>query len=120
MIKILAEAEVYIQKGYSRDAALVTAAMDELRLAVETMIVKLDSSAPIANSKPVTSAPAPTPVTAPVPVPTLESLRDKALELSRNGKKNNVVEILQHFNVEKITQLKPENYADFMAAMEAL
>ena len=57
---------------------------------------------------------------APAPTVTLEQVRAKLTELSQSGKKDDIKVLIAKFGGTKLTDLKAEQYADVLAAAEAL
>lgn len=57
---------------------------------------------------------------APAPTVTLEQVRAKLTELSQGGKAADVKTLIAKFGGTKLTDLKAEQYADVLAAAEAL
>jgi len=57
---------------------------------------------------------------APSPTVTLEQVRAKLTELSQSGKKDDIKVLIAKFGGTKLTDLKAEQYADVLAAAEAL
>ena len=72
--------------------------------------------------KPEAPAPAPAPAApaAEAPTVTLEQVRAKLTELSQGGKAADVKSLIAKFGGGKLTDLKAEQYADVLAAAEAL
>ena len=66
---------------------------------------------------PAAEAPAPA---AEAPTVTLEQVRAKLTELSQGGKKDDIKVLIAKFGGTKLTDLKAEQYADVLAAAEAL
>ena len=56
----------------------------------------------------------------PAPTVTLEQVRAKLTELSQSGKKDDIKVLIAKFGGTKLTDLKAEQYADVLAAAEAL
>lgn len=54
------------------------------------------------------------------PTVTLEQVRAKLTELSQSGKKDDIKVLIAKFGGTKLTDLKAEQYADVLAAAEAL
>ena len=54
------------------------------------------------------------------PTVTLEQVRAKLTELSQGGKAADVKTLIAKFGGTKLTDIKPEQYADILAAAEAL
>ena len=91
----------------------------------------MDATAPkaVARKLKKPDAPAaetPAPVTTwaatlvPPPAVTLEQVRAKLTELSQSGKKDDIKVLITKFGGTKLTDLKAEQYADVLAAAEAL
>ena len=57
---------------------------------------------------------------APASTVTLEQVRAKLTELSQSGKKDDIKVLIAKFGGTKLTDLKAEQYADVLAAAEAL
>ena len=70
-----------------------------------------------AADTPAAEAPAPA---AEAPTVTLEQVRAKLTELSQSGKKDDIKVLIAKFGGTKLTDLKAEQYADVLAAAEAL
>lgn len=68
---------------------------------------------------PAAETPAPAAET-PAPTVTLEQVRAKLTELSQSGKKDDIKGLIAKFGGTKLTDIKPEQYADVLAAAEAL
>jgi len=66
---------------------------------------------------PAAETPAPA---AEAPTVTLEQVRAKLTELSQGGKKDDIKVLIAKFGGTKLTDLKVEQYADVLAAAEAL
>lgn len=72
-----------------------------------------------AAEAPAPAAEAPAPA-AEAPAVTLEQVRAKLTELSQSGKKDDIKVLIAKFGGTKLTDLKAEQYADVLAAAEAL
>ena len=72
-----------------------------------------------AAETPVAEAPA-AETPAPASTVTLEQVRAKLTELSQSGKKDDIKVLIAKFGGTKLTDLKAEQYADVLAAAEAL
>jgi hypothetical protein len=84
----------------------------------------MDAEAPKAVARklkkpeaPAAETPAPA---AEAPAVTLEQVRAKLTELSQSGKKDDIKVLIAKFGGTKLTDLKAEQYADVLAAAEAL
>ena len=53
-------------------------------------------------------------------VPSLETVRAKLAAISQAGKKDEIAALIAKFGASKLTEVKPENYADLLAAAEGL
>jgi hypothetical protein len=53
-------------------------------------------------------------------VPSLETVRAKLAAISQAGKKDEIAALIATFGASKLTEVKPENYADLLAAAEEL
>lgn len=53
-------------------------------------------------------------------VPSLETVRAKLAAISQAGKKDAIAALITKFGASKLTEVKPENYADLLAAAEEL
>lgn len=73
---------------------------------------------PVAKKRKPEAPAAETP--APAPTVTLEQVRAKLTELSQGGKKDDIKGLIAKFGGTKLTDIKPEQYADVLAAAEAL
>lgn len=68
-----------------------------------------------------TSAPAATSVPAAVGEPlTIEQVRAKAQEVSKSGKRDQVLELVQSYGVDSLPKLDPSHFADFLTKLKAL
>jgi hypothetical protein len=102
-------------------AYIGTPAETEAPKAVARKLKKPD--APAAET-PAAETPAPVTTWAatlvPPPAVTLEQVRAKLTELSQSGKKDDIKVLIAKFGGTKLTDLKAEQYADVLAAAEAL
>jgi hypothetical protein len=107
--------------AYIGTPAEAPAAETEAPKAVARKLKKPD--APAAET-PAAEAPAPVTTWAatlvPPPAVTLEQVRAKLTELSQSGKKDDIKVLIAKFGGTKLTDLKAEQYADVLAAAEAL
>lgn len=93
--------------------AVVAAWMDATT--PKTVARKLKKPEVPAVETPAAEAPA-----AEAPTVTLEQVRAKLTELSQGGKKDDIKVLIAKFGGTKLTDLKAEQYADILAAAEAL
>jgi hypothetical protein len=82
----------------------------------------MDATAPKAAVRKLKKPEAPAAETpaAEAPAVTLEQVRAKLTELSQSGKKDDIKVLIAKFGGTKLTDIKPEQYADVLAAAEAL
>ena len=81
----------------------------------------MDAEAPKAVARKLKKPEAPAAETpAPASTVTLEQVRAKLTELSQSGKKDDIKVLIAKFGGTKLTDLKAEQYADVLAAAEAL
>ena len=98
-------------------AALTQAMLAYLGTPAEAEAPKAD---PVAKKRKPEAPAAETPAPAPASTVTLEQVRAKLTELSQSGKKDDIKVLIAKFGGTKLTDLKAEQYADVLAAAEAL
>lgn len=104
-------------------AALTQAMLAYLGTTPEKAEAPAPAADPVAKKrKPAAAEPeAPAAETpAPASTVTLEQVRAKLTELSQSGKKDDIKVLIAKFGGTKLTDLKAEQYADVLAAAEAL
>ena len=75
---------------------------------------------PMPTTNPVTPAPAAVVPTAPAHTYTLSELGVAGADLAQNGKRDQLIALLQSFGVQALTQLSPERYPEFAQGLRAL
>lgn len=98
-------------------AALTQAMMAYIGTPAEAEAPALDAEAPKAVVRKLKKPEAPAAEASAV---TLEQVRAKLTELSQGGKKDDIKVLIAKFGGTKLTDLKAEQYADVLAAAEAL
>ena len=103
-------------------AALTQAMMAYIGTPAEAEAPALDAEAPKAVVRKLKKPEAPVAETpaAEASAVTLEQVRAKLTELSQGGKKDDIKVLIAKFGGTKLTDLKADQYADVLAAAEAL
>lgn len=82
---------------------------------------KEETPAPVAEQAPETPAPSQeSPASPSEQTYTLEQVRARLAELSQAGKKSEVLAAMQQFGATRLTEIRPEQFGELMAAVEGL
>ena len=110
-----------IQITFTPETPQQVAALTQAMMAYIGTPAEAPAPEPVAKKrKPAVETPAAEAPAAEAPTVTLEQVRAKLTELSQGGKKDDIKVLIAKFGGTKLTDLKAEQYADVLAAAEAL
>lgn len=111
-----------IQITFTPETPQQVAALTQAMMAYISTPAEAPAPEPVTKKrKPAVETPAAEAPAAEAPAAvTLEQVRAKLTELSQGGKKDDIKVLIAKFGGTKLTDLKAEQYADVLAAAEAL
>ena len=81
---------------------------------------KVEEPEPDTAPEPQETTPAPDPAPAPQPSLTIVEVRSKLADLRRNGKRDEIKDLLKKFGADKLTEVPEDKYPELMEKAEML